>query len=274
MRNLFLIAIVAVLTFTSCNVTESITFNEDMGGTYKSSFDLTTMMQMAKQMGPSTSKKEKVKMDTLISVNELMVVYKDSIAKLSPEKQEQLKAMKDMNMHMVMDEEEGVFLMEMNKPFKTFDDIAFVSYQMDEMFNIAKSQSGQNESGAANSGANDMLGQEKVTYTFVDNTFRRVDPKKLVEEGETFDMDIEEEEQTDEEKAASDMMDGMLGQFEDMLKESTMILEYTFPKKIKSVSHEGAVISEDGKTVTFTVDWKKLTDDKELLRNFEVKLEE
>jgi len=274
MRNLFLIAIVAVLTFTSCNVTESITFNDDMGGTYKSSFDLTTMMQMAKQMGPSTSKKEKVKMDTLISVNELMVVYKDSIAKLSPEKQEQLKAMKDMNMHMVMDEEEGVFLMEMNKPFKEFDDIAFVSYQMDEMFNIAKSQSGQNESGAANSGANDMLGQEKVTYTFVDNTFRRVDPKKLVEEGETFDMDIEEEEQTDEEKAASDMMDGMLGQFEDMLKESTMILEYTFPKKIKSVSHEGAVISEDGKTVTFTVDWKKLTDDKELLRNFEVNLEE
>ena len=274
MNQLFKLCIaVLVLTISSCTVTESIVFNENMGGIYKNSYDLSTMMKMAGGMTPPSEGKEKTKMDTLINFNDFMVAFKDSIATLPAEKQAQLIEMKDMTLHLNMDEDTGVFVMEVSKPFETFSDIEFVSYQMDDMFAMAKEQTGQSKTG--NDSSSSMLEADKVTYKFTENTFRRVDPKLLVEEGGTFDRLLEsEEEKTEEEKKSDEMMDQMMGQFDEMLEESNMTLTYTFPKKIKSVSHKNAVISEDGKTVTFTTDIKTITKDKKLLSNFEVVLEE
>ncbi|GER57977.1 hypothetical protein [Patiriisocius marinus] len=274
MNQLFKLFIaVVVLTVSSCTVTESIVFNENMGGTYKNSYDLSTIMKMAGGMTPPSEGKEKTKMDTLINFNDFMVAFKDSIATLPEEKQAQLLEMKDMTLHLNMDEDTGIFVMEVSKPFKNFSDIEFVSYQMDDMFAMAKEQTGQSKTGNDSSGS--MLEADKVTYKFTDNTFRRVDPKLLIEEGDTFDRLLDtDENQTEEEKKSQEMMDEMLGQFDEMLEESSMTLTYTFPKKIKSVSHKNAIISGDGKTVTFTTDIKTITKDKKLLSNFEVVLEE
>lgn len=268
-----LLVVFTLITFSSCTVTEHITFNEDMGGTYKNSYDLSTMMKMAGGSRPKSVEKEKTKMDTLINFSEFLVAYKDSIATLPAEKQAELLAMKNMSLHLKLDEDTGDFFMEVSKPFDSFNDIEFVSYQMDDMFEMAKMQSGQNKMTTQNSGPDIQM--DKVTYTYANNTFRRVDPKVLVEEGGTFDKLLNEpEEETEEDKQAKEITKQLLGQFDEMLEKSSMTLTYTFPKKIKSVSHKNAVLSEDGKTVTFITDIKTITEDKNLLKKFEVVLEE
>ena len=263
--SLFVLTIVLV----SCNVQERIVFNNDMGGTYESTFDLGQMMQMVGQSGAASTEELPVKMDTLINFNDMMVQYKDSIATLSPDKQAQLQQLKGMTMHMQMDQETGVYSIAANKKFSQFSDIEFVSYQMDEVFNMAKQQGAQEQQAAGPGG--DMLKTDKVRYTFKDNVFRRVDEKTFEKENQTEGeaTEIENEDSTGE-----DMMKGMLAQFDDMLAQSKMTLVYTFPKKIKSVSNDMAEISEDGKTVMFEVDWKTLLDDKTILDTFEVVLED
>lgn len=258
---------VAVLTLVSCNVQERIMFDNNMGGTYESSFDLSGMLKIANEGRPAGIERESEKMDTLFVFNDLMEQYKDSIATLSPGKQAELEKMKDMSMRMVMDEEAGIFKLSVAKEFKNFEEVEFVSYQMDEMMNMAKSETGQQSD---QGGMNDMLKADKVKYVFENNTFRRVDAKLANLE----DEDVPNDEAPVENEMAEAMMQGMMGEFEDALRESMMVLEYSFPKKIKSVSHENATISEDGKSVRFEVDWKTLTDNKTLLENFEVVLEE
>lgn len=262
MKKLLLLFSVSIV-FVSCNVQERIVFNEQMGGVYETSFDLSQMLEAAGSMGARNPDKVSKKMDTIITFNDVLVKYKDSIATLPKEKQMQLQKMKDMTMRMQMDEDANVFKFNIGKTFKDFSDIELVSYEMDEMMDLAK----ENAAGPQGAGpGGDMLKTEKVRYFFENNTFKRVDENLVnAEEGE-----VVEEEETQEDM----MMKGMMAEFDDMLRDSKMTLEYVFPKKIKSVSMEGAKIGPDGKSVTFEVDWKTLTDNKKMLENFEVVLED
>lgn len=253
------------LAVVSCNVQERIVFNENMGGSYQSSFDFSQIIEATGSMGASSSDKATKKMDTLITFNDVLVQYKDSIATLPKEKQAQLQKMKDMTLRMQMDEDKNIFNFTVNKEFTTFNEIEFVSYEIDEMMNLAKDNAAGSQ--AAGPGG-DMLKTDKVRYFFEDNTFKRVD-EKLVGEQEGVVNDAEEEN-----TEAALMMKGLMGEFGDMLAGSKMKLAYVFPKKVKSVSMDGAKIGPDGKSVTFEVDWKTLTDNKKLLENFEVVLEE
>ena len=258
----FLCIVALAVIFVSCNVQERIFFDENMGGNYEMSFDMSSMLQIANQDKPTTARALK-KMDTLIVFRDMLEEMKDSIATLSPEKQAELAKLKNMTMRMQMDEANNVFKFSAKKTFKEFSEIAFVSNQMDEVFNMAKQ-----EAGTAKGPGSDMLKTDKVFYTFANNTFTRVDEKamKMKDEGA--------KSQTETESAESEMMKGMLSEFDDLMKSSKMTLVYSFPKKVKSVSKKDAVISEDGSTVTYSVDWKTLMDDKKVLENFEVILEE
>lgn len=269
--NRFFGLLVIAFVIVSCNVQERIVFNENMGGSYESTFDLGQMMQMVGQNAAASTEELPVRMDTLINFNDMMVQYKDSIAALSAKEQEQLKQLKDMTMRMQMDQEAGVYNIAASKDFKQFSDIEFVSYQMDEVFNMAKQQGAQDQQVAGPGG--DMLTTDKVRYTFKNNVFRRVDEKVYNKENPT-EVEVLDEDEEEEDTAGEDMMKGMLAQFDEMLAQSKMSLVYTFPKKIKSVSHDMAEISEDGKTVVFEVDWKTLLDDKTILDTFEVVLED
>lgn len=274
MKKLFFGFVLAALTIMSCNVQERIVFDQNMGGTYESSFDLSGILKIAGEGRPASVDRESEKMDTVFVFDDLLVQYKDSIATLSPEKQAELEKMKGMKMRMVMDEDAGIFTMSVDKKFTNFGEVEFVSYQLDEMMNMAKTQTGQQSPGA---GMDNMLKTDKVQYVFENNTFKRVDAKyarKNAISDSGADGNNEDDSSEAEDDMAEAMMKGMMSEFEDALRESKMVLEYSFPKKIKSVSHENAVISEDGKTVRFEVDWKTLSDNEELLENFEVVLED
>ncbi|MEP0262642.1 hypothetical protein [Dokdonia sp.] len=283
-----IIGLLSLLVFVlvSCNVQERIVFNDDMGGHYESSFDLSSMMAIANSMGAGNSnpEKEKTKMDTVIVFSDVLRDYKDSIAGLPAEDRARMEMLKDFTMAMKMDESTGEFKMDISKDFKTFSELERVAYEMDQVLDQAKSESQGGQQAAGPGG--DLMSIDKVVYTFENNTFRRTDPKTLSEhledEGvlsEETRLDLKKlkenlaEDNTDSQEDA--MMKGMMSQFTEELSNSTMKLEYVFPRKVVSVSPEGAVISEDGKTVTFVVPWSDILEEKtKVLENFEVILED
>lgn len=273
-----------VFLLVSCNVQERIVFNENMGGSYETSIDLSAMMTMANAMGADTSNpnKEKTKIDTVMIFADLIRDKKDSIAGLAAEDRAKIEKLKDFTMAMKMDEANGEFIMNISKDFNSFSELERVAYEVDEVFDQAKSEAQKEQSGSAG----DMMSLDKVIYTFENNTFRRTDPKSLSEhledEGvlkeetkidlEALKSNLSSDEEESQEEA---MLKGMMSQFTTELENSTMKLEYVFPRKVISVSPEGAVISEDGKTVTFIVPWSELMEEKTtILENFEVVLED
>jgi hypothetical protein len=70
-----------------------------------------------------------------------------------------------------------------------------------------------------------------------------------------------------------DSLQGNLGQAEMMFAASSYKLEYFFPKKIKSVSLENAVIGEDGKNFTAEINFMEYVKNPQIL-NVEVTLED
>ncbi|WP_299683730.1 hypothetical protein [uncultured Dokdonia sp.] len=273
-----------VFLLISCNVQERIVFNEEMGGRYETSIDLSKMMETMSAMGAGASnpEKEKTKMDTVVVFADLIREHKDSIANLSTKEQAKLEMLKDFTMKMKMDEDTGEFKMNIFKDFKDFSGLERVAYEMDKVFEEAKNESQQGQQAGPGS---DLMSLDKVIYTFENNTFRRTDPKSLSEhledegilmEETRMDLqDLQDNLEVDEEDSEENaMMKGMMGQFAAEFENSMMKLEYVFPRKIISVSPEGAVISEDGKTVTFEVPWSDLLEEKtKILENFEVVLE-
>lgn len=283
-RRIGVLCSLLVFLLISCSVQERIVFNENMGGRYETSFDLSAMMTMANEMGGSASDpdKKKTKIDTVIVFADLIREYKDSISGLPAEDRAKIEMLKDFTMAMKMDQANGEFKMDISKEFKTFSELERVAYEVDEVFDQAKSEAQKEQP----TPGGDMMSLDKVIYTFENNTFRRTDPKSLSEhlqdEGllkeetkldlEALKNNLEADEEESQEEA---MLKGMMSQFTTELENSTMKLEYVFPRKVVSVSPEGAVISEDGKTVTFVVPWSELMEEKtKILENFEVVLED
>lgn len=280
---MYLTIIIVSILLGSCNVQERIVFNDDMGGRFESIIDLSAMMTITSQNKPADSEKEvQEKIDTLIVFNDILEMYKDSIASLPEVERQKMENLKDFTMGMKVDIESGEMAITIGKEFGQFSDLERVSYDMDKAFDNAKSTvPGGSEQASGPAGS--MLTMDKVIYTFTDNTFRRTDPKVLTEHlgddtvlSDKTKEEIKTLEESDEAiEGVDDMFAGMITQMGEELEHAKMSLEYVFPRKVISVSPEGAVISDDGKTVTFEVDWKTLLDEeKSVLENFEVVLED
>ena len=280
-KTVYLLLFLITTLLASCNVQERIVFNEDMGGRYESIIDLSQIMSMGGRTSSADSEKKASKVDTLVVFNDLLETHKDSIAQLPAVEREKLEALKNMSMQMKMDEDNGEMIMTIAKDFKVFNEIERVAYDMDKAFDSAKKTS-PNASQVPSGPGSSMMSMDKVIYTFTDNTFRRTDPKSLSEhltdEGvlsEKTKIDLDAFKNKDADTPEAGMMEGMMAQMGEELEKSKMSLEYVFPRKVISVSPEGAVISEDGKTVTFEVDFKTLLEENsKALENFEVVLED
>lgn len=271
MKKLFLL-FTLVSFLTSCNVTESIVFNKDMSGEYISSFDLSPMMNYANaNRPPSQEGSKKEKMDTTIVFNDLFKTHKDSIASLSDEQRARLEKLRGMVVDVHMDEENSVFEFNMVKSFKSFKDLESINDQIDEAMGIVKGIG--NKNGQAPEGQLDELTKtDKVIYSFEGNTFSRFQPNSVLNEDEDEDSDVEMDEDSKEEDD-NDFAQQFEMQFEEIFSTSFYTLIYKFPRKVKSVSNENAVISEDGKTVTYKVPWNTIQKDDKLM-NLNVVLED
>ncbi|MEZ4803659.1 MAG: hypothetical protein R2797_12880 [Gelidibacter sp.] len=282
----------------NCNVTESIVFNNDMSGIYKTTYDLGPMLSYANDNRPENVEREpKVKMDTIFNIDDMITQYKDSIAMMSPEEQAKLDKLRGMVFEVHQDEPNGISTYTIGKKFKDFDDLMSVGKNLDNATNMIFDYGGTNE--MENVGINDYKQETKVTYAYRDNVFERINYKenansdmnvasKVNEEIESVDNEVIEEtviedypierddmgyeDEEDNESAGDEMTKQIEAQFEDMFKNAFYTIQYTFPRRIKSVSSDMAVISADGKSLTLKVDWDTIHDDDSIL-NLKVELE-
>src|SRR5690606_5734999 len=87
MKHLFTLVCLSFFVM-SCSVTESIVFNEHMGGVYKSTFDMSQIMTMFNESNFSGDEQIPSKaVDTTIVFNQFLEQNKDSISTLPLDQQ-------------------------------------------------------------------------------------------------------------------------------------------------------------------------------------------
>ncbi|WP_439152202.1 hypothetical protein [Winogradskyella sp.] len=270
MKKLFLLLIVACV-MTSCNVTETIIFDNDMSGQYRTAFDMAPMMQYANENRPSSQEgPQREKIDTVIVFDDFYKTHKDSIAALTDEQRKEFDKLRGMTLKMQMDEDEGDFMFEMSKNFKEFNELKTIYDETDEAMDYVKNMSNKGDE-APQEQMDELTKTDKVTFSFENNTFSRFQPKPMESE-EDFDKDDNLEKDNLEEEDDS-FRNEIEMQFEELFSNSFYMLTYKFPRKVKSVSNDNAVISEDGMTVTYKVSWSTINEDASTM-NLNVVLED
>ncbi|GGI55702.1 hypothetical protein [Winogradskyella haliclonae] len=245
--------IIACLVFlsllTSCNVTETVVFTEDGSGEFLVSYDMTEMMaKMKETMGGDTDVSEEKKpgevMDTTMVFADIMEIYKDSVAALPEEQRLAMEYVKDMYMTMHMDENSGEMNMGIGMKFNSINDLKDIQAKIKKAQSL-NSQSGQVDMMKSQTPLGALSGSDdNVDYSYSDTMFSRVTTiaEKTEEELEELNALFKGEDETDKE-------------FLDYFEASYYTVKLVFPKRVKSADIEGAVISEDRKTVTYKTSW-------------------
>lgn len=249
MKRLLLLFVFACF-LTSCNVTESIVFNEDGSGQFLITYEMGEAMKAFEEsMGggksDSESKEKGEVMDTTMVFAEIMETYKDSVAALPEDKRMAMEAVKDMFMNMKMDEAEGVMNLGIGLNFNSIDDLKDINEKIKKAQSL-NAQGGQVDSMKENSPLGNFFGSEnsKTGYILTENSFSRITQIDIPEEaGEEMVEELFNEEDENNQK------------FMDYFENAFYNIKLTFPKAVKSISVEGAEFSKDRKTVTYKTNW-------------------
>lgn len=238
-----------VATLTSCTFTENITINDNGSGKFAVDMDGSSLMAMAgNQIGDQMGTDTKKNIDSTFTFKQLFEEKKDSIAKLSPQAQAELKKLENFVVTTKMNSEQKQFLMTISTDFKNVNEL------QDALQTMSALQKLDNKTAAANPlGSSFGDNNSKLTYIYNGKVFTR----KAI---------IDAQSQALKKVDSSEAMTNMI------FSSSTYILKYHFPKRIKKVSNPNALFSEDRKTITIQypfTDYMK-TPDK---LNFEVEFE-
>jgi hypothetical protein len=177
----------------------------------------------------------------------MLEAKKDSIAQLPKEEQDVLKALEKFSMHMIMNPESQKMIFDM---YTDFNDVGELQDMMETMNNA----SSLNKKDQGNNPFSSFVGNgaTKMEYSFKKGVFKR---KATIIDREVYQKAIDS-----------------IGEAEMMFASSNYILNYHFPKPIKSVSNENAMFSDDRKSLKLEVSYLDYLKDPELL-NLEVVLE-
>lgn len=243
-----LFCLVIFTTIFSCQFSENIYINTDGSGKMEFTFDGSQLMQMA---GDKISESQEKAIDSTFSFKELFSTMRDSISKLSEEEQQKLKSLEPFNMHMVMDPKTS------KMQFNMFTDFSKVS-ELQDMFKAMKSFGDMKGKEQANNANNPFSsfggdGSTSLDYNYDGKTFIRT--AKIID------------------KEAYKLVTDSLGQMAMMFGSSTYKLNYHFPKRIKSVSNQTALFSDDRKSFTVEFGFMDYMTNPEAL-NLEVVLED
>lgn len=245
----FVIGIIS-LGLTSCQFSESIYINEDGSGKMEFSFDASEIMQMAGDK--MTQKAGEKEIDSVFSFKTLLEEKKDSISTLPVEQQEKLKALESFSIHIVMSAKQQKMNIGIFSAFKNVSELqnAFSALNV-----VSDMQNGDAETKDDNNPFSAMLngGNSKLSYSLKDGVFKRT--IKIID------------------KEVQEQLTDSLGQAAMMFASSKYKLNYHFPRKVKSVSNENALFSEDRKSVTVEYDLMEYLSDPELT-NLEIILED
>ncbi|WP_040281152.1 hypothetical protein [Psychroserpens damuponensis] len=250
-----LLACALTMTLTSCQFSENIYINEDGSGRMEFSMDASEMMEMVGQMGEGNSENGMDKaVDSTIVFKDFLEEKKDSIATLPIEDQQKIKALEDFKMHMVMNPETKKMVFDLNTEFKDANELQDMFKAMNSFSNLQGTGGAEQNTPSSPFSNIGEGGSTDVQYSFDGHVFKR--SAKIV------DQELHQQ-----------AMDSLGEQSAMMFGSSKYKINYHFPRAVKSFSKEGAMYSEDRKTVTFEVGFMDVLKDPELL-DFEVVLED
>lgn len=212
-------------TLTSCTFTENINITDNGTGKFSLEMDGSALMAMAGEQLGNEMNDSKQKIDTTFSFKEMFKNKKDSIAKLSPEEQKELKKLENFLVNMKMNTTENQFLLNLNSDFKNVNELQDMVKSLSAIQNIEKNNSQDKLPFGGNFNNNST-----VNFNYDGKKFNR---KVILTPKET-----------------NKPVEDSLGMNKMIFASSTYILKYNFPKKIKKVSNSNAVFSEDRKTIT------------------------
>ncbi len=252
MKNLFagIIYGALLLCLIGCNFTEDLYLNDDGSGKISISFDGSELMKMG---GDKISEGKEEIIDSTIVFKDFLEEKKDSISKLPPDEQKKLKRLENFKMHMVMNSASQEMSFDMYSKFNKVSELG-------DIFNDFKTAStvGNQSQGATKGQSPPMTMSSsesdgsRVLYSFKNNKFKRV-------------ADIIDKEKL---KNSLDSLESM----KMFLANSKYKLKYHFPRKIKKISSEKALFSQDGKSFTLEVDFMEYMENPKIL-DVEVELE-
>ncbi|MEO8534241.1 MAG: hypothetical protein ABI441_10835 [Flavobacterium sp.] len=238
-----------LVTLTSCTFTEDIYVNDNGSGKFSVDMDGSSLMAMAgDQIGSQMGAEAKKDIDSTFTFKQLFEAKKDSIAKLSPESQKELKKIENFVVHTKMSSEKKEFLMTLSTDFKNVNELQDVLQTLSTFQKLE-----QGGAAATPFGGNFGNNNSKLSYTYTGKKFTRtavIDQQKLAEKAKD---------------TAADMS-------KMIFASSNYILKYHFPKKIKKVSNPNALFSEDRKTITIQYPFTDYMENPDKL-NFEVEFE-
>lgn len=239
----FISFIVVLITAMGCTFTEEINLKNDGSGTYAFKMDMGNMMTSLKDMNTKDSLKEAKVLDTIILFRDILEENKDSISKLDTDEKAMIAALEDLKLHMQVDEEKGIMLMDFGMDFHNIAELK----NMEEKIAKAQALSDQKKEDTG------IPSKTNIIYSFDGTTFRRsVSLKDLPKEKlQEIDASIKE---------SSSFFD-----------ESIYRLVYHFEKDIKEVTFKDAMISENKRTMTIEVPMDSVVKNPMWL-DFEVKL--
>jgi len=258
--------VAVMLVFTGCiSMVEEITFNKNGSGKYAFTLDLGSMISMLKQMdlgnmlnegedgddnknedeGVAEVEREPMVKDSIINFGDMMAERGAEVEK--PE------FWKKVNMHINVNEPQGIFELKLYFDFKNAKEITYFHENLGSLGGDNAPDMGAGGMGDMG-GLFSMLGGEggimkgNNKWMFKKRKFTR----------STAKADVKKEELSDEEKQQMDMV-------KMMLSTATWKTIYNFPRKVKSINNDNSTISKNGKTVTTTVNLVDLMDGKDNL---------
>ncbi|QDW20403.1 hypothetical protein [Flavobacterium sp. KBS0721] len=232
-------------TLTSCTLTENIYVNDNGTGKFSVDMDGSSLMAMAgDQLGPDAKKN----IDSTFTFKQLFEEKKDSIAKLSPEAQKELKKLENFVVNTKMNGEKKEFLMTISTDFKNVNELQDA---LQSLSALQKLEGGANASTPFGKGLGDN--NSKLSYTYDGKKFTR---KAVI----------------DKQKVAEKAKDSTADMSKMIFASSNYIIKYHFPKKIKKVSNPNALFSEDRKSITIQYPFTDYMENPDKL-NFDVEFE-
>lgn len=237
-----------VATLTSCTFTENMYINDNGAGKFSVDIDGSALMEMAgDQLGNQMGADAKKNVDSTFTFKQLIAEKQDSISKLSPEAQKEIKKLENFVFNIKMNGEQKQFLMNIATDFKSVNELQDILQSMSALQKLE----GGNAPSTPFAGLGDN--KSKLSYTYDGKKFTRkaiIDKQKITE------------------KAADSTAD----MSKMMFASSNYIIKYHFPKPVKKVSNPNALFSDDRKTITIQYPFTDYMENPDKL-NFDVEFE-
>ena len=218
----------SLFMLTSCEIVQETRFEANGSGKYSLGFDLSEMMKM----GESTEQGENnQQLDTLIVFSDFLETKKDSISKLSKEKQEKIKQLENFSVYIKVDSIAKKFEMKINYDFANVSELKLFAEKLKGQ-NIKELELLSSKTGDLKKGEGNEIPDFNKSYNTIFN--RKLFSLKISPEGL-----IEAEKNKDTTMTKENPM-------ADMIRFKS---RYHFPYRIKKVTNDNVRILPDFKGV-------------------------